>query len=172
MTEGKRAKLEPLVHGFWSLVHDIDGKSFCRESDDWRHHGDTTVYMHCVRTAWCVYRLGLWFHVSALRSCVRAAMVHDQFGYDWQKTRAPRGLSGPRHAIWHGRAAVRNMRGKVVLNANQKDAILKHMFPLYPIPPSHVEGWLLTLADKITAIEECLMYVIGRTSLPMAVRLR
>lgn len=172
MTDRRRAGLRPRVHEFWNMVYDIDGQGFCRESDGWRHHGGTTVYMHCVRTAWCVYRLGTWLHVRALRSCVRAAMVHDMFGYDWQGRRAPRGLSGPRHAIWHGAAAVRNMTGKVVLDDNQRDAIRKHMFPLYPIPPAHVEGWLLTLADKITATEECLMYVARRTISPLAVRMR
>lgn len=172
MTDRRRARLAPRVHRFWNLVGDIDRQGFCQEADGWKHHGGTTVYRHCVRTAWCAYRLGTWFHVKALRNVVRAAMVHDMFGADWVAMRAPRGVSGPRFALGHGRAAMENMQGKVVLDANQKEAIVKHMFPLYPIPPRHVEGWLLTLADKATAIEECALYVVRRLKEPLAIRMR
>ena len=60
------------------------------------------------------------------------------------------------HAFNHGYEAIINSEKYINLNDHQKDAILKHMFPLYPIPPKHIEGWLITIADKIIATQECL----------------
>lgn len=34
------------------------------------------------------------------------------------------------------------------------NSIRTHMFPLTPVPPRHVEGWLVTAADKISATTE------------------
>lgn len=34
------------------------------------------------------------------------------------------------------------------------DSINCHMFPIKPLPPKYKEGWILTMADKISAVME------------------
>ncbi len=38
----------------------------------------------------------------------------------------------------------------------EKDIIKKHMFPLTPIPPVHIESWIVCIADKICSAGETL----------------
>lgn len=40
------------------------------------------------------------------------------------------------------------------LNRVERDSIENHMFPLTPIPPRYLEGYLVTVADKISATRE------------------
>lgn len=48
------------------------------------------------------------------------------------------------------RNAVRDFR----LNAIERDSIACHMFPMTLKPPSYIEGYLVTMADKISATRE------------------
>jgi uncharacterized protein len=36
----------------------------------------------------------------------------------------------------------------------EEDMILRHMFPLTPVPPRTKAGWLLCLYDKIAALSD------------------
>ncbi len=131
------------------------------EAGHYHHHGSTnTVRSHCVHTAWCAYRLCRTFHLSEDHesAAVQAALLHDLFGYDWQEDPdGKKSVFNPRvlhHIVYHGSEAVDFLDGKVSLNERQKDAIKKHMFPAYPVPPCYCEGWVVTLADKIVAVSD------------------
>lgn len=141
-----------------------------RESAGYTHHGGlNTVESHCVRTAWCAYRLCRLFRVTREHeaSAVQAALLHDLFGYNWRE-RPGSGkwlFSKARlsHAVGHGPEAVQFLKTQDVrLNGRQEDAIRKHMFPTYPVPPSFCEGWVLTAADKATAVKEFWLAVASR----------
>lgn len=151
---------------FENLIQDIKERDFFQETKTFHHHGgNNNIYLHCLRTAYLVYVMCLFLKLSPpiRRSAVIAALLHDIFGYDWieksETTEAWKKEKGLRkitkmHAFNHGAEAIDNVEQYIELNDHQKDAILKHMFPLYPVPPKHIEGWLLTLADKIVATQE------------------
>ena len=40
------------------------------------------------------------------------------------------------------------------LTEEEKDAILRHMWPLTPVPPSTRAGYAVTFADKMCCVEE------------------
>ena len=40
------------------------------------------------------------------------------------------------------------------LNKIEQDAILKHMWPLTPIPPRYKESFIITIADKYATYKE------------------
>lgn len=151
---------------FYNLTRDILASQLLRDAAGYVHHGAAnSVYSHCVRTAWCAFRLCQVFHVcdSHTRSVVRAALVHDLFGYDWEQCDgAGHWLLHPKrvsHAYHHGLEACQCAGKLFRLNERQLDAIRKHMWPTYPVPPVYTDGWLLTLADKLTAIKElCLSF--------------
>lgn len=117
-------------------------------------HGSVTTFAHSIRVAclavWLADRLGLWGRVDA-RSLVRAALLHDYFLYDWHDWDDGEHRL---HGFTHGGAALRNAMRDFELNHIERDAIRCHMFPMTPTPPSYAEGYLVTMADKISATRE------------------
>lgn len=94
----------------------------------------------------CAYGIGLDLH-----SLIRAALLHDYFLYDWH---AHDGGRHRMHGFTHGGTAMRNAVRDFHLNRVERDSIENHMFPLTPIPPRYLEGYLVTVADKISATRE------------------
>lgn len=165
MTKRKKER----IHQFGLIIKDIKNKPYFQETKNYKHHGgNNTIYKHSIKTAYCVFIFCLLFHINPniTKSAVIAALLHDFFGYNWadpyekqaQLWKKEKGLNKIKkmHAFNHGYEAIINSEKYINLNDHQKDAILKHMFPLYPIPPKHIEGWLITIADKIIATQECL----------------
>lgn len=117
-------------------------------------HGAVTTFAHSVRVAclavWMADRLHLWHRVD-LHSLVRAALLHDYFLYDWHDWDNG---THRMHGFTHGGAALRNAVRDFHLNAIERDSIAKHMFPMTPVPPKYIEGYLVTMADKISATRE------------------
>ena len=148
-----RAQIQRLVarHGREVIEHShMEIERLCYQ------HGNVTTFAHSVRVAclavWMADRAHLWHRVD-LRSLIRAALLHDYFLYDWHDWD-----NGTHrwHGFTHGHAALVNALSDFKLNAIEKDSIEKHMFPLTPIPPRYIEGYLVTLADKISATRETL----------------
>ena len=118
-------------------------------------HGGVTVYAHCVRVAALSCRLANAMGLAVDRAAlVRGALLHDYFLYDWHDwDNGEHRL----HGFTHGRAALENaMRDFGDLNHVERDSIARHMFPLTPLPPRYVEGYLVTMADKVSATRETL----------------
>ncbi|OZG59672.1 phosphohydrolase [Bifidobacterium myosotis] len=119
-------------------------------------HGNVTTFAHSVRVAclavWMADRAHLWHRVD-LRSLIRAALLHDYFLYDWHDWD-----NGEHrwHGFTHGHAALVNALKDFTLNDIERDSIEKHMFPMTPVPPRYIEGYLVTLADKLSATRETL----------------
>ena len=130
-------------------------------------HGAVTTFEHSIRVAClAVYfadRLHLWRKVN-LRSLIRAALLHDYFLYDWHDwDNGEHRL----HGFTHGHVALTNALQDFHLNKVERDSIKNHMFPLTPRPPKYIEGYLVTMADKISATRETLsMQRFSKSELP------
>ncbi len=116
-------------------------------------HGDTSVYSHCVAVAY----VSLWFsyrlHLSVSRqSLLMGAFLHDYFLYDWHEKDPSHRL----HGFTHPKRALINATADWNLSPRTQNIILRHMFPLTPIPPAYREAWLVCLADKACALAETL----------------
>lgn len=134
--------------------HDIIAHEHMHIERGCYQHGCITTFAHSLRVAclavWFADRLHLWNRVD-LRSLIRAALLHDYFLYDWHDwDNGEHRL----HGFTHGRTALRNALRDFELNAVERDSIAHHMFPLTPTPPSYIEGYLVTLADKVSATRE------------------
>lgn len=114
-------------------------------------HGDTSCLRHCVSVAYLSYRMSLRLRRPCdARSLIRGAMLHDYFLYDWHEKDG-----GHRwHGFTHPGTALENVRRLLALNPVERDIILRHMWPLTPIPPRYREAWLVCLADKICSLRE------------------
>ena len=116
-------------------------------------HHDGTIADHSLAVAYASYRaarfLGCTDHLDQL---VRGALLHDFFHYDW-RTEKPR--SGGLHGFDHPREALENAEAAFgPLGDRERDSILRHMWPLTPVPPRYPESLIVCLADKAVALRE------------------
>ena len=140
-----------------------------------RHHGvDNSVYDHSVAVAEAAYHIARLMRLSAdeTASVVRAALLHDFFGYDWHGERFRRYLnhfSGVQrithmHGFIHGHIAADRAKHCFGLSERECEAIARHMFPLAAVPRTRI-AWIVTLADKAVASKEMTAAVGGYVSL-------
>ena len=117
-------------------------------------HGDVTVYTHVTSVA----RASLSFAerldrvgVSVDRaSLLRGALLHDYFLYDWHDPDPSHRLHGFRHPFF----ALARAEEDFELTPRERNIIVRHMFPLVPVPPTCREAWIVCLADKWCALCE------------------
>lgn len=117
-------------------------------------HGSTSVYDHVVsvaseacRMADALARLGIGIRRAEL---IRGALLHDYFLYDWHDPNNGHRL----HGFSHPFTALRNAEENYALTDREQNVIVRHMFPLVPVPPTCREAWVVCIADKIVALRE------------------
>ena len=114
-------------------------------------HGDFSVYEHSVSTAIHCLRIAYIFNIDVdIKSLVRGALLHDYFLYDWHVYNP----ENKGHATKHAGRALKNAMEDFDLNDIEKNMIYCHMFPVNLRFPKYKEGWILCMADKISATYE------------------
>ena len=115
------------------------------------HHGVTNCYQHCLHVSYYNY---IWCNALGLdaRSAARAGMLHDLFLYDWHTHAKETGEHF--HGFTHPRTALDNAVKYYELTEKEKDMILRHMWPLTPIPPKSREGMVIIYSDKFCGLVE------------------
>lgn len=121
------------------------------ESTQYMQHGTTSVFRHSVSVAYYAYyivcKTQVYVDVDAL---IRGALLHDYFLYDWHE----KDDSHKWHGFHHAKKAWRNAMEDFELSEKEQYMILCHMFPLTPIPPKSLEGWILCYSDKVCSSAE------------------
>ncbi|MDO9522155.1 MAG: HDIG domain-containing protein [Methanocorpusculum sp.] len=121
------------------------------ETKQFMQHGDTNVYEHCIAVARVSCLLADKMGLSVDRgSLIRGALLHDYFFYDWHVPDPKHRL----HGFTHPKRALQNAMDDFALTTVEQNMILRHMFPLTPIPPRCLEGWVLCIADKVCSTLE------------------
>lgn len=122
-------------------------------------HGTVTVYEHSLRVAGASLRAAELLPCRVdKRALVRGALLHDYFLYDWHEKDASHSLHGFRHPY----TALKNAREDFTLSQREENIIVRHMFPLVPIPPACREAWIVCGADKYCALAETLAGIARR----------
>ena len=126
-------------------------------------HGSTTVFNHCINVACMSLYIADFMKKKNIqvnrKSLVRGALLHDYFLYDWHIPDKTHRL----HGFTHPAKALENAKKDLMLNAIEKDIILRHMFPLTILPPMKRESLIVTLSDKICSFMETFnIYNINR----------
>lgn len=117
-------------------------------------HGDVSVHEH-VRSvarasssiAHALERVGVRID---RRSLIRGALLHDYFLYDWHDPDPSHRL----HGFTHPAAALARAEEDFDLTDRERNIIVRHMFPLVPVPPACREAWIVCMADKWCALCE------------------
>lgn len=133
------------------LEHDI-----FKSLDDYIQHGKTTCRTHCLQVSYLSYSICQKAGLDA-RAAARAGLLHDLFLYDWHTYGKQTGKRF--HGFTHPRTALNNAKKYFDLTDKEKNMILRHMWPLTPIPPSSREGMILVFADKYCSMQEILAHV-------------
>ncbi len=110
-----------------------------------RHHGNISCLEHTLRVAERSYKMCRGRKNIDVLSTVRSALLHDFYLYDKGSYRPPF------HNMRHPKDALRNAEKFFKLNKIERDAIMRHMWPLTPIPPRYRESMIVSMADKRVA---------------------
>lgn len=114
-------------------------------------HGNVTVFEHSVNVAEISIAFAEKLPITVNEeSLIKGALLHDYFLYDWHYKEQSPGLHGFKHPY----IALKNAEEDYDLNDIEKNIILRHMFPLVPIPPRYKEAWIVCVADKYCAFGE------------------
>lgn len=141
---------------FTKIIEDMINNKEVQKMKDIPQHYTTNTFDHCYHASYYCYKICKKLHLDYV-SAARAAMVHDMFLYNWREPKSKTGRKGL-HAFTHPRASLENASKEFEFNEKEKDIILKHMWPVTPIPPKYAEGFILTLVDKYCATAEGLSY--------------
>lgn len=149
----RRRAAERMVQGsgFLECVRDILEHPAFQSMDQYIQHGGTTCLEHCLRVSYMSYlicrRKGLHFCEAA-----RGGLLHDLFLYDWHVHGRETGEHF--HGFTHPRTALENAEKYFSLTERERNLILRHMWPLTPLPPKYREGYVVIYADKLCSLEE------------------
>ncbi|WP_277217935.1 HD domain-containing protein [Peptoniphilus vaginalis] len=139
-------KLEEIIKFLSENTRFLETKNFIQ-------HGDTTVYAHVIAVAKKSIEVAEKYNLNVdMDSMIRGALLHDYFLYDWHDGKRERCI----HGFTHPMKAYRNAKSELNLNRIEKDIIIKHMFPLTPLPPRYLESWVVTYSDKYVSLVETL----------------
>ncbi|HPB83339.1 MAG TPA: HD family phosphohydrolase [Spirochaetota bacterium] len=139
-----------------SIAEILDNGEF-RKLARYRHHGFVSCLDHCIDVALLTFSLAVKQGCDSV-SAARGALLHDLFFYDWR-------TGGPRlHGFRHPAIALANARRLFTLNSIEEDAILRHMWPLTPVPPRYRESMLVCYADKAVTCRDYRDSVRGAVS--------
>lgn len=144
---------------YMDCVRDIWEHPVFQSMDQYIQHGNTTCKEHCIQVSYRAYKLTKQYGGS-WRSAARAGLLHDLFLYDWHTHGKETGERF--HGFTHPRRALENARRYFALTAEEEDIILRHMWPLTPVPPATRAGYAVTLADKACSTAETALRVKQR----------
>lgn len=136
---------------YLECVYDILDNPVFQSMEQYIQHGTTSCKKHCIQVSYLSYRICRkrgWDY----RAAARAGLLHDLFLYDWHTHAKETGHHF--HGYTHPRVAMRNAAHYFTLTEMEKNSILRHMWPLTPIPPKSWEGFVIVYADKFCSSEE------------------
>lgn len=138
---------------FTGILRELNETGQLEKEKLYMQHGSTTVYEHSLHVAMLSVRMAERMHFAVhYESLIRGALLHDYFLYDWHEKDASHRL----HGFFHPGKSLHNATRDYKLNHIEKNIILRHMFPLTPIPPYYMEAWIVCAADKCCATAETL----------------
>ena len=138
---------------FFNIIKDLLENDTIDSLRIYKHHYGSNRFEHCLSVAYYSYKICKFLHLD-YKSIARAGILHDLFLYDCESKEFR-----PKFHIWkHPRIALENAEKLCILNDKERDIILKHMWPITPIPPRYIESFIITFVDKYCAFVEWSRY--------------
>ncbi len=143
--ENQGLSQDELFHYYTKEILNNDDFNLLRNISN---HGSTDLYTHCINVSTRSMRICQKIGLDA-KAASRSGLLHDFYLYDWRKGEGPGW-----HGFRHGSISLRESLKRFELTDKEQNIILRHMWPLTPIPPSSLEGLVVSIMDKICAVEE------------------
>ena len=137
---------------YYEIVKDIlESEEFIKRKS-FKHHGDETVYEHCLKVSIISYKISKAMGVN-YKSAAIGGLLHDFYYEPWQEKHEKTAFF-KQHGFVHAREALNNSKKNYgnIINKRVENIILRHMFPLNIIPPRYVESWVITSVDKYVSL--------------------
>lgn len=145
---------------FYTYIKDLISNKTVQEMKNYRQHYNTSTYEHCFYVSYISYKICKTLRLD-YKSAARGGMLHDLFLYDWRNSSKELNLDGL-HAFVHPKIALKNAEAIFELNDKEKDIIKKHMWPVTLAVPRYAESFVITIADKYSALYESFSFYISR----------
>ena len=152
-----------LFNEWYSYVKDILKSEEFEKRKLYIHHDDS-VYHHCILVSFKSFIMAKKIHANEMISAI-AGLLHDFYPKAWQYNeelykKYPECLRNQKsifkmHGFVHAKEASKNYQIYYpnIIDKKITNAIKYHMFPLTIVPPLYIEGWIVTLADKMITIK-------------------
>ena len=138
---------------FGNCVNELLETKDVKALDNFSQHLNTSRLQHSINVSY--YSFLICRHLKLdYKSAARAGLLHDLYLYDRHIEKQEQS-----HAIYHPKEALKNAQRIAELNKIEKDAILKHMWPLCYGIPKYKETVVVTLADKYCATAEVIKQI-------------
>lgn len=139
---------------YYEIVKDILESDEFQRRKSFKHHGNITVYEHCLKVSKLAYKISKLFKNVDINSVIIGALLHDFYKEPWQ-SKPPAKNFFKKHGFTHANEAYLNVLKHYpeVVNKKVEDIITKHMFPLNISFPKYKESWIVTISDKIVSLE-------------------
>ena len=144
---------EEEVGEFLEQIRDLYDTDEVQSQKRFHQHSCVNRLDHVRSVTFLSYTLASRFGWDA-RAAARGAILHDLTYYDWHdpaRWHRPHGFKHPAFALKNARALNRE------ITPLEENIILRHMWPLTPVPPKYKEAWLVSFADKYCAAREMLI---------------
>ena len=138
---------------YYEIVKEIlEHKEFLKRKN-YKHHGEITVYDHCLKVSHIAYKISKKFKSFDSNSVAIGGLLHDFYFKPWKELEKRPLLE--KHGFVHAKEAVVNSYRYFpeLMNGKIENIILRHMFPLNKIPPKYIEAWIIVLVDKYVSFE-------------------
>ena len=163
------------------IIRNIIENQKVQEMKKYKQHYETSTFDHCYMVSYYCYKVCKKLKLD-YKSAARAGMLHDLFLYDWhgkqhkykldyiENTKKPEFLKRylRLHAFSHPKIALKNAKDEFELNELEQEMILKHMWPVTIALPRHIETYIITIADKLCAINESVEFYKRQEKIRMA----
>lgn len=135
---------------FMECIADLYYKPEVQGLKEFEQHLEINRLQHITSVSYLSYfmckKFSLDWHTAA-----RGGILHDLFYYDWReddRSHRPHGYLHPGFALNNAR----ELCGP--LDKKTENIIIRHMWPLTPVPPKYKESLIVSLADKYCAAKE------------------
>ena len=137
---------------YYNIIKPIlENKEFLKRKK-FMHHENESVYEHSLKVSLLSYKIAKKIGAD-YKSATIGALLHDFYSKPWQENNNEKTSLFKMHGFTHASDAYKNSKKYFndLITPKIKDIIVKHMFPLNPIPPKYIESWIVTVADKMVS---------------------
>ena len=133
------------------IVKDILRNSEFKRLYNIEHHG-ISRYEHLLKISYVSYRVAKKLKFDYV-SVARAGILHDFYLDGDERSKKRKFLD----TFTHPKKALDTSNRIFMLNEMEKNIIVSHMFPIYPVLPKYKESILVNVIDKILGFKEMML---------------